>query len=82
MPLTAVVGGTKIVFVMSEIEKNIELPRGQYPVADMEVGDSFRVEREAVFRTRAYVYGYGCRNLKKFSVMRCSDGTYRCWRIE
>jgi len=72
---------------MIKIDKNIEKPRhayNKYPFADMQIGDSFAVNRVDysginAFRNSTYIAG---RRLGvKFSTLKTESG-YRCWRIE
>jgi hypothetical protein len=48
-----------------------------YPFADMEVGDAFDANSEAV---RWSVYAYGKRHGKKFAVRSVGNGVLRVWR--
>jgi len=68
-----------------KIEKNIPFPRSgsMYPIAEMEVGDSFLVED---IDKRSSVVTTICRFRKeqpdrKFTTRKVEDG-YRCWRTK
>ena len=72
-----------------KIEKGIPVPelrlgrRSNYPLAEMEVGESFACEkphRAEVNRLRQAAYRYGKRHGKKFTV-RVSGDEVRCWRV-
>lgn len=76
------------------IEKGIPIPpdyratkgRGRparYPLADLEVGESFMVEGDSDERDRlknAAAHA-GRRQGKQFSVRTIEPGQYRCWRV-
>ena len=66
-----------------QIEKGVPIPgagrsAAKYPLAEMEVGDSFftDVERDRIYTAVSY---FGYRNNKKFSVRKV-DGGFRVWR--
>jgi hypothetical protein len=71
-----------------KIESGVAMPasRGRYrkyPLAEMQVGDSFAVSRSEVDNIRNAVSFFGKRHNRKYTV-RCVDpvkGEYRCWRI-
>lgn len=77
-----------------EIEKNIPIPkaiqvgrRSKYPFDDMEIGDSFAVDKSEVARVRASATNHNCKpgkNFEKrhFGVLKLEDGSYRCWRTK
>ena len=75
---------------MYDIEKNIQmsletqrkLTKRKYPFADMEVGDSFQVEKEERERVRTACYNEGVRKKKLFKVGKDMQGNIRCWRLE
>jgi len=71
---------------MFKVEKGIPIPaplkrRPLFPVADMEVGDSFTVPYEFAKDLRAAAHTYGWRNRRKYSVRKQPDGLVRCWRV-
>jgi len=69
------------------IEKNVPKPhnnygRGRpriYPFRNMKVGDSFTVPpgKHKIVSTIASRW-----HKDKFTVLKCTDGLYRCWRIK
>lgn len=72
-----------------KIDKNIPMPEahrplaGNFPFADMEVGDSFVFSR-AKPQTVGYlaaVFGRRQNPRMKFKIIKTAAG-YRCWRIE
>ena len=70
---------------MFEIEKNVKFDhtygRRKYPFPDMEVGDSFYVEPDAVVKARSAANSWGKKNGgRKFSGKLHGDGG-RIWRI-
>lgn len=70
------------------IEKNVPIPPlkrrnkriSAYPFSEMEIGDSFAVDREKASSVSASAYLYGKKEQQIFTVRRV-DGGYRCWRI-
>lgn len=70
-----------------KIESGVAMPqtRGRprkYPLMEIQVGDSFAVERIQVDTIRSAVSWFGRHNNRKYSI-RCVDpvkGEYRCWR--
>ncbi len=64
-----------------KIEKNVPMGHAKttYPFADMEVGDSFRVEIDERKKAASAANMHGSRFNMKFSV-RKHEGVYRCWR--
>lgn len=68
-----------------EIEKDVPMPetRNQYPLHEMDVGDSFEVCNEVDPRKlRGVVYQFGRRHGKAFSVYKTGEECYRVWRTE
>jgi hypothetical protein len=71
-----------------KIDRGVAMPesrgrRRKYPLAEMQVGDSFTVNRNEVDALRTAASWFGRRNGRKYSI-RCVDpikGEYRCWRI-
>lgn len=67
---------------MPKVEKGIPIPTiggsGEFPFAEMEIGDSFRVEVDQAKRVRSYVSEPS--RVGKYSVVKY-DGAYRCWRV-
>lgn len=65
-----------------KIDKNVPMPgaANKYPFRDMEVGDSFLVDGDAV-KTRGAATAWGKVNNKRFSLKNTAEG-YRCWRIK
>ena len=71
-----------------KIEHGITMPepRGRYPkypLAEMQVGDSFAISEGDVAKLRVAVSHFGTRKGRKYSI-RCIDPVkheYRCWRI-
>lgn len=53
-----------------------------YPFHEMEVGDSFEVPSDLRGRVSSAAYNHSQRHDGRFSLRRCEDGTYRCWRVE
>ena len=71
---------------MYTIEKNVPIPenRGRlskYPFGEMELGDSFVVEKEKMNTIRTNCSTYGKSHKKKFVVRKDGD-KIRCWRIK
>ena len=65
---------------MYEIEKDIEvMPKSKYPLASMEVGDSFECTKKDRLRVAAAVINYTKKHGGKFTVR---VDTVRCWRVE
>lgn len=66
------------------IEKNIPVPthrlRRVWPLADMEVGDSFQVDPLKVNGLRSSVHHEQRRSGKRFTIRQTPEGI-RCWRI-
>lgn len=52
-----------------------------YPFAEMDIDDSFCVEKEKESNLRAASYLAGKRLGFVFTVSKMPDGTVRCWRI-
>lgn len=72
---------------MYEIEKGVPLPSKEFPLADMEIGDSFfvpvsdaRDKLKKECRVRNIIPEYKKQG-RKFTV-RTVAGGFRCWRIE
>ncbi len=84
-------GGDKSLGPTLAIEKGVPIPstalKIRYPLADMNVGDSFLVPDDtsgagpAHLRVRAAVSHFSKRNNKRF-IVRKVEGGHRCWRIE
>lgn len=66
-----------------KIEKSVELPKfnGKYPFHEMEVGDSFACENQALVTSAANSYSKRHERKEKFSVRKHGDA-FRCWRIK
>lgn len=71
-----------------KIEHGVEIPAGgnkrnTYPLAEMQVGDSFAFDKLNLLNLRSAASYFGARNNRKYSI-RCVDPVkreYRCWRI-
>lgn len=68
------------------IRKGVAPPPGRgyaykYPFADMEVGDSFTIEEDAVGSVRRAAYTYTTRNRGIYRVRKGEDGLWACWRL-
>lgn len=71
---------------MYEISKNILMPQRRmaynFPVGEMEVGDSFEVPPDEKISVHNCVRYYEKKNKgKKFTIRKMPNGNYRCWRI-
>jgi hypothetical protein len=74
-----------------KVERGVPIPPerlpGRFPVypwRDMEIGDSFAVDRARDRQVRSVAWGWGKRHGQKFTVARVvEDGIekVRCWRI-
>ena len=71
-----------------KVDKDVPLPvRGtekepgsiKYPFNEMEVGDSFSVESVSSIRSLCVRFN---KTGRKFRVLKCKDGSHRCWRTE
>lgn len=66
------------------IEKDIPYPesskKAKYPFQEMEIGDSFAVEKEKRNTILTSSQYWGMKLQRKFSVKRYGEA-YRCWRI-
>lgn len=71
-----------------KIEKNIPIPYGSgkinFPLAEMEVGDSFLLPSEHLKSLRYYLNGTFARNYgdRKFKTKSVDENTHRVWRIK
>lgn len=72
-----------------EVEKDVpvsEVANRKYPLADMDVGDSFFMATEAIRaigqRIRSSVQHYRRTNPHTKFVVRAVDGGIRCWRVK
>lgn len=67
---------------MITIDKNVPMKRARaqskYPFGDMDIGDSFFVEKGRK-QVACAASSYGKRNRKKYAVRAEGDGA-RCWR--
>ncbi len=65
-----------------KIDKEVPAPTGRayakYPLAEMDVGDSFVAVKSNV---ASAVSHWSKRNGKKFTIRKTSTGDYRVWRI-
>lgn len=70
---------------MIKIDKNVPLPKMQshakYPFMNMDIGESFFVNKDIVTEVRNAAHMIGKRKGLKFTVRKISEG-YRCWRVE
>lgn len=67
---------------MIKIDKNVPLPEAcKYPVAQLEVGDSFWVERNKRNSVMAVAQKIGRRTNKRFISRKDGEG-FRFWRTE
>ena len=70
-----------------KIEKNVPIATrvtgcNKFPFNDMKVDDSFFVKNKSEAKSaKSYVYNYGAKNKKKFTI-RTVDGGVRIWRIK
>lgn len=79
---------TRAIDVVGRIERNIPIPpfvggRGRpakYPLADMQVGDSFFMPAAIKNSVAGCATSHGKRYNKKFTIRRDANG-YRCWRL-
>ena len=73
-----------------EIEKNVPMKHKKdkerftrkYPFADMDIGDSFKVEPENRERVRVASAVEGTRKGKRFKIALDENDQIRCWRLE
>ncbi|MEP7454291.1 hypothetical protein [Phyllobacterium sp. SB3] len=73
-----------------EIVNDLEMPnraRGSrdsiYPFEQMEVGNAFKFEPDALKRVTAAVSAYRKKAAgKSFAIRKIDDNTYGCWRVE
>ena len=67
-----------------KIEKNVPIPIGYnhqpYPLADMEIGDSFLITNPSPY-IRSNIWAWSRKHARKFTVRKVPGGT-RVWRIE
>ena len=65
-----------------KIDKDIPHPkRLQFPLDEMDIGDSILLKDVTIDSVRSTIYAYGQRNNITFSILKTKDG-YRCWRIK
>ena len=66
-----------------KIERNIPVPtfRGKYPMAIMEIGDSFFVSGDKAKVAQRSASNYG-RKYNKIFTSRSMDGGIRIWRVK
>lgn len=70
-----------------EVEAGVEMPArrsrsSKYPFMQMDVGDSFGIQADAISRVRGAVANFVKSHEAKFSVRTLEDGTARVWRLK
>ena len=68
---------------MFKIEKGVKPPesRSRYPLAKMDVGDSFLAPKKIQSKITAAANYQKRRHKKTFTVRKISDKNVRCWRV-
>jgi hypothetical protein len=62
--------------------EDIPVSRRRYPFDYMKVGQSFALSANELVKVRSAASTYGKRHGKTFAVVKQTDGTYRCGRVE
>ena len=72
-----------------KVEPNIPIPggtqarRNRYPFADMDINDSFAMEKSQMESVRRNAHAYAARHDGvRFVFRQMDENTWRCWKLE